>query len=500
MKTPPALWLLLTGICMFTACNDDDQMPLQAAFETAGTTIAAGDSIVFTDKSSGGPAMWNWTFEGGIPSESVLSGPTIVYDRPGTYTVSLKIANSKDSNTTVKENFITVTYGSLVPDFDADKTTILASQQVKFTDKSGGIAETWKWEFKNENGTTVTATEQHPVITFMEMGIYNAKLVVSNPETSEVLIKEDYITVLDPNSIEADFTADSYGTYSGGQVAFEDRSAGLATSWSWTFEGGTPSVSSEQNPTITYAVPGKYKVTLTASNEKNTSTLEKEEYIIVIPGENLAAYYPYDGNPSDAGPNHLAVENTGGVTFDGADRKSGNAAVFGGSGALIIPDHPALNFGTSDFSVAVWIKTTDNSKMMVWQESGANGSRDNQTWLRIGDNLTDRLARFAVEDSGGGSIQNAGLNEIPGGLADGGWHHVVCVRKGLSSSIYVDGMLAVQGNAPVVKEVSNEQNFKIGAQEGGIGEYKTFFKGMLDELIIYNKALTDEEITFLSQL
>ncbi|UGU17415.1 PKD domain-containing protein [Sinomicrobium kalidii] len=499
MKTRPTLLIIiLTGLLVLLACDEDDQLPLQAAFEADKVTVAAGDTVVFSDKSSGSAASWDWTFEGGEPATSVLSGPSVVYNTPGTYAVTLKLSSSSSSDEITEEDFITVNYGGLIPDFNADKTTVLASDPVQFTDKSTGIAESWEWEFKNENGTVVTATGQNPEVTFDEIGTYDATLSVSNPEATETLKKENYITVLDPATIEADFTAENNSTYAGGQVAFQDLSVGLATSWSWTFEGGNPSVSTEQNPTVTYAAPGKYKVTLTVSNDKNNATLEKEEYVVVVPGEHLAAFYPYDGNTTDIGPNNLVANNVGGVTFDGTDRRSGNAAVFGGSGALVIPDHPALNFGTSDFSVAVWIKTGNNTKMMVWQESGANGSRDNQAWMRVGNN--NNIVQFAVEDSGGGAFQNAQAADLTGDIFDGQWHHIVCVRRGQTSSLYVDGVLVKQGDASATKEVSNEQDFKIGAQEGPPGEYKTFYSGMLDELIIYNKALTDEEVALLFEL
>ena len=45
--------------------------------------------------------------------------------------------------------------------------------------------------------------------------------------------------------------------------AFTDLSSGNPTSWNWSFIGGTPNVSSIQNPTITYNTEGKYSVSLT---------------------------------------------------------------------------------------------------------------------------------------------------------------------------------------------------------------------------------------------
>src|SRR5699024_4383622 len=180
---------------------------------------------------------------------------------------------------------------------------------------------------------------------------------------------------------------------------------------------------------------GSYKVTLSVSNGTETSVKEKEGFVSVISADyfkqNLVAYFPFDGSAKDVGPDNIVVENHGNVTFDGTDRESNSnsSAVFDGGSALIIPDHSALNFGTGDFSISVWIKTDQTDQMMIWQESGAEGSGDNQAWLRIGDNTTDRLLRFATEDAGGGNIINYG-NGLESGVSDNNWHHVVCVREG----------------------------------------------------------------------
>src|SRR5699024_8378911 len=152
---------------------------------------------------------------------------------------------------------------------------------------------------------------------------------------------------------------------------------------------------------------------------------------------------------------NLVANIVGNVSFDASDRKSGMAAVFSGEDALVIPDTPELNFDASDFTVAVWINTSNTSKMMVWQESGAEGSRDNHGWMRLGNNLTSPIIQFAIEDDTGGAFQSVGTSDLTGELLDGGWHHIVCVREGLMSSVYVDGVLVKQGNSSSVKDVSN---------------------------------------------
>ncbi|MDD5507588.1 MAG: PKD domain-containing protein [Bacteroidales bacterium] len=63
-------------------------------------------------------------------------------------------------------------------------------------------------------------------------------------------------------------------------VNFTDKSQFVPTSWLWTFEGGTPATSTEQNPSnIIYNAPGVYDVTLTVSNETGSNTVTVEDYI-----------------------------------------------------------------------------------------------------------------------------------------------------------------------------------------------------------------------------
>ena len=94
----------------------------------------------------------------------------------------------------------------------------------------------------------------------------------------------------------------------GGTISFKDASLGRPTHWNWTFEGGEPSVSDQQNPVVTYSTAGRYKVTLVASNEMNTSTAEQEGYVTVLPGKELVLFYPFDGDSKDMGPNAIHPE------------------------------------------------------------------------------------------------------------------------------------------------------------------------------------------------
>ena len=69
-------------------------------------------------------------------------------------------------------------------------------------------------------------------------------------------------------------------------VQFTDESTGGAVSWDWTFEGGTPGTSPDQNPLVTYDTPGAYDVTLEVDGG---NTLTETDYITVeavcVPGD-----------------------------------------------------------------------------------------------------------------------------------------------------------------------------------------------------------------------
>ncbi|MBN2699674.1 MAG: M4 family metallopeptidase [Bacteroidales bacterium] len=82
-------------------------------------------------------------------------------------------------------------------------------------------------------------------------------------------------------------------------VQFIDLSINDPTAWSWTFEGGTPATSNQQNPVITYNNPGSFQVSLTSTNAAGSNSTAKTGYISVSGGTGIESrnmeqvrYYP----------------------------------------------------------------------------------------------------------------------------------------------------------------------------------------------------------------
>jgi PKD repeat protein len=83
-----------------------------------------------------------------------------------------------------------------------------------------------------------------------------------------------------PAALVSNFTASATQGCAGMEVTFSDASVG-AVSWLWTFPGGTPETSIEQNPVVIYNTKGDYDVTLEISDGTDTQVMTKTNYIHV---------------------------------------------------------------------------------------------------------------------------------------------------------------------------------------------------------------------------
>jgi PKD repeat protein len=248
------------------------QTPPNAGFSVTSNTGCAPLTATFTNTSSSNATDFLWQFPGGEPSSSTQPNPTVVYATPGIYNAVLTASNGVGSTTATQTNIVVVN-GTPTPDFIFQTGGLSAI----FTNQSTN-ATTYLWSF----GDNSTSTEASPVHTYATTGTYIVNLVTINAcGINEVV---DTVSIVGSAPV-ASFTIGGAGTVQGCSpltVQFQDASVGNPTAWSWVFEGGTPSTSTDQNPMVTYAVAGSYQVILTATNVFGFNAVSQEGVVKVL--------------------------------------------------------------------------------------------------------------------------------------------------------------------------------------------------------------------------
>ena len=176
-------------------------MPM-ADFSADQTEIPIGCGVNFTNRSTGVPFTWEWSFEGGDPATSTQRNPTgITYNTPGKYDVKLIVTNTEGSDTLILTQYIQVS-ATLLPiaDFTADKKAFCSSEQpiVKFTDKTSFCPNAWTWTFDPPTVTFMNGTNegsQNPEVKFNEPANYTVTLIASNANGSDTVTQTGFINV-----------------------------------------------------------------------------------------------------------------------------------------------------------------------------------------------------------------------------------------------------------------------------------------------------------------
>jgi len=145
----------------------------------------------------------------------------------------------------------------------------------------------------------------------------------------------------------------------------------------------------------------------------------------------------------------------------------------------------------SIFTIAFWAKTAEQAEKILALEKGS--IKGNKGWHA---GLCCGGFPFTEVNS---PPELAGFHAPAVLVADGKWHHVAFIYKmGDSTSIYVDGNLSKNADTHTVVDVSNNLNLTIGAAGSAEGFSGMYFNGSLDDIVIFNKGLSDNEIRELS--
>ena len=201
--------------------------------------------------------------------------------------------------------------------------------------------------------------------------------------------------------------------------------------------------------------------------------------------DGLVAYYPFDGDVKDYALNNDGEDNTSAGYIDG--RVGDKAKEFDGiDDAIYINDKSVLgNLGSSsedDFTYSMWIKTSGGSgtRFISDRISGTSGNRRCELGLNNDGTVDYNWGSFE-----GSTVVN-----------DGNWHQIILVSRNGNLYGYVDG--SIDGNGARPSNVSNTEIY-VGAHLNDDGSLSGYFPGQIDDLRIYDHALSLPEIKALYQ-
>jgi hypothetical protein len=218
----------------------------------------------------------------------------------------------------------------------------------------------------------------------------------------------------------------------------------------------------------------------------------------------LVAYYPFNGNANDESGNGndgtLHPGQFGGLKKQVKDRhgKLGQAYFFDGHSTITVENHPSLNFSDA-MTISVWVNQGDNSRLGPGVI--CNGDRSNNgAGFSYGLNASsfsadsgDGRPRFLLSNTERSKEWFVNLSswEIKNSRE---WNHVVATYNGKSAQVYLNGKL--EANAPA-------KNQKIQAYKRpiiiGMVDHLAF-GGEMDDLRLYNRGLSAEEVKALYDL
>lgn len=220
----------------------------------------------------------------------------------------------------------------------------------------------------------------------------------------------------------------------------------------------------------------------------------------------LLAYYPFNGNVNDSGPNKLNGVIHGSVGFiqDMAGKPNSAVTFDGSTGYILVTDNlGVLNTDAVSVSFFVYTSNTATRGALINKVNFSDA-----TGFSYGINISSPTINSefnfgAIPANFSCSSVNYDVSNI---LEDNGyiimpnqWYHIVAVFANSVQKIYVNGVLSsyVKRNYQTLNKCSNNPDLVIG---GWWQNDIISLNGSMDELRIYNRELNQDEINALAKL
>mgnify|MGYP001324052562 CR=1 FL=1 len=208
--------------------------------------------------------------------------------------------------------------------------------------------------------------------------------------------------------------------------------------------------------------------------------------VCVAAPADAVAWYPAEGDAADiVGTNDGTP--TGGLAF--AAGQVGQAFVLDGVDDHVVLDATteALDFGTGDFTAECWIKLDSTATDQTFFQRLTSDSFGPSYFFEF---RAPGALRFGVFES----VANRNDFVVDATLTTGQWYHVAAVRSGDTSRIYLDGESLGEQTAGSAVHTGTSGQFAIGSTANGTLGFIRFVHGAIDELTLYSRALSGDEI------
>lgn len=150
-----------------------------ALYTAAPTVGCPGLTVAFSDTSALRPTAWNWTFPGGTPATSTLRSPTVVYNAPGHYGVTLSVRNANGTAARTDTGVVFIYGRAPVAVPTASRASVCPGGVVTFGSTASYCPAAYAWSFPGGSpGSSAAASPG--AVTYATAGTYTATLVVSN--------------------------------------------------------------------------------------------------------------------------------------------------------------------------------------------------------------------------------------------------------------------------------------------------------------------------------
>jgi hypothetical protein len=222
-------------------------------------------------------------------------------------------------------------------------------------------------------------------------------------------------------------------------------------------------------------------------------------FIISGPTEGLVAYYPFNGNPNDVTENHNhAIVNGATLSSDRFNRPRYAYTFNGLDNYMQVEESPALE--PTSFSVAFWMKTftlyTSSYQTLIMKEDGWNDGY--KIVLRSDIQGQQEGAKRILFTLSGPNSNNDGLINMHSKKAIenvDSWYQIVATyHQGGYMQIYINGSLDSEIQGPVSWDRDNSYELVFGRHSNDGASVGCYLNGMLDDIRIYDRVLTLQEI------